>query len=435
MDTTTPASDLPSKQAQRALRAVVVYSPDSGAPGRSFQIGERTLSVGRGDDVAITIRDDRISRGHCSFEWDGGLGVPVVVDHGSSNGTLVNGAAQRRVGLEPGHIIRVGDTLIVIEEVAGEGLVDDTASTLKGSSVALGRLRHGIRTAAPTMLTVLVLGETGTGKELVATEIHRLSNRHGDLVTVNCAAIPTTLAESTLFGHVRGAFTGASTDRQGLFTQADRGTLFLDEVGELAMELQAKLLRVLEDQLVTPVGSSRSQEVDVRVVAATNVALEQAVDDGRFRSDLLARLDDWPLPTPALRDHPVDILPLFTGFIGRTSEITPDVAEALLLHDWPRNVRELGRLARRLGVAIAPDQPIDLTDLPESIADGLRMRREQTQADAVPKTPLTRESIIEALQQVDGNVTQAATVLGCGRKTLYRRLKDFAIDPEKYREE
>jgi transcriptional regulator with PAS, ATPase and Fis domain len=296
-------------------------------------------------------------------------------------------------------------------------------------------LRHSIETAAPTSLSVLIMGETGTGKELVAQEIHRLSNRDGKLVVVNCAAIPENLVESTLFGHLRGAFTGAASDRPGLFLEANGGTIFLDEVGELNLTQQPKLLRVLEDQHITPVGGSRSRVVDVRVVAATNVALEQAVSDGKFRADLLARLEDWPIYTPALRDRPADVVPLFSSFLKHSNPVSVDAAEALLVYDWPRNVRELDRLARRLSVALPEGQIIELTDLPDAIADNLRDKRDHAEPDAAPKVPLNRESVLAALEQVEGNVTRAAKVLGCGRKTLYRRLSDFAIDPEKFRAE
>ena len=278
---------------------------------------------------------------------------------------------------------------------------------------------------------MLVTGETGTGKEVVAAELHRHSGRSGAFVPVNCAAIAPTLAESTLFGHVRGAFTGATTARDGLFVEAEKGTLFLDEIGELEPGLQAKLLRVLEDGRVTPLGGGSSRRVDVRVVAATNRAVREAGEG--LRPDLVARLDEWPLALPPLRDRREDIALLLDHFApGRV--VAADAVEALLLHDWPANVRELRNVARRLGLA---GERVTLEALPTALAGRFVARRAGRDAapaaaaapDSLPAAAsLTREEAVSALRACGGNVSRAARKLSIGRKTLYRRIADWEID-------
>ena len=318
-----------------------------------------------------------------------------------------------------------GDTVLVTERTADPCSVG--ADRIRGDAPTTHALRAAIARVAPTALTVLAIGETGTGKELVAEQIHATSGRPGRLVAVNCAAIPEGLVESTLFGHRKGAFTGATDAQDGAFVQAHGGTLFLDEVGELPLAAQGKLLRVLDTLEVTPVGASRSRSVDVRIVAATNVDLHQAVADGRFRADLLARLEDWPLRPPPLRERRGDIPSLWASF-GDGGGIDGNAMEALVLHDWPTNVRGLAKLARRLGVAI--DGRVGLSDLPEPIRAALKVRRAGA---APPVEGLSRARIEEALRTCGGNVSRAAQWLGCGRKTLYRHLEKLGIDPDAFR--
>jgi transcriptional regulator with GAF, ATPase, and Fis domain len=251
---------------------------------------------------------------------------------------------------------------------------------LVGEHPAIVKLRALVERVAPTELTVLITGESGTGKEVVARAIHALSpRRHQPFVAVNCAAIPHDLLESEMFGHERGAFTGAAGSRHGLLTTADRGTIFLDEIGEMPNALQAKLLRVLEDGEVRPVGSDRATRVNVRVIAASNLDLASAVDTGVFRADLFYRLQVLPIVIPPLRERRSDIPLLTEFFLDRVRERTPsrsiaisrEAMVALWSYDWPGNVRELEHMVERLAI-LCEDSTIETAILPESLAVGAR---------------------------------------------------------------
>ncbi len=281
---------------------------------------------------------------------------------------------------------------------------------------------------------MLVTGETGTGKEVAAREAHRLSGRRGAFVAVNCAAIPKDLVESKLFGHVRGAFTGATDNRPGVFVEADGGTLLLDEVGDLPLEHQAKLLRVLEDRVVVPVGGSRGREVDVRIIAATNVPLPEAVEERAFRGDLLARLSQCAVRLPPLRERREDVLYLFESFAGLALDrMGPDAAEAVLVYDWPFNVRELRSFAERWK-ALGGDEELTLDDLDEDVIEHLQQARHVASVgDGAPSAAITREEVTAALELCSGNVTRAARRLGFSRATMNRRLKEFDIQASLFR--
>jgi DNA-binding NtrC family response regulator len=291
------------------------------------------------------------------------------------------------------------------------------------------------RVAASTA-SVLITGESGTGKELIARAIHYNSPRaQQPFVAVNLAAVPETLIESELFGHKKGAFTDARADRAGLFEEADGGTIFLDELGELASPLQAKLLRVLQEQEIRPLGATRSQKVDVRVVAATNRDLEEMMTEGTFREDLYYRLNVIQVDLPPLRKRPDDILPLVEYFLGQAgAKATPPAsyrlsAEAqrtLLAYPWPGNVRELQNVIER-GLALCNGELIDAGDLPTHVKE-----RKATDflAGAVARkmslAELEREYIERVLEDEGGNKTKTAARLGLDRKTLYRKLEEYA---------
>ncbi len=309
-------------------------------------------------------------------------------------------------------------------------------SRLDGVSPEIARLRENIATLATTDATVLILGESGSGKELVAREIHELSGRSSRaFVAENVAAIPPTLLESTLFGHVKGAFTGATGPRDGLFRAADGGTLLLDEVGELPLELQPKLLRVLEEGRVRPVGSDVEVSVDVRVLAATHRDLDDAVADGRFRQDLFYRLAVIDLEVPPLRDRGGDILVLAQRFLeehakrlGRDVRSLHHEAAALLLgYAWPGNVREL-RNAMERAVVLARQRVVLPGDLPARLREA--PPPVEVAARAQPLLPLAeveRQHVLRVLREVQGNKANAARVLGIGRKTLYRKLEGWGV--------
>jgi len=297
-----------------------------------------------------------------------------------------------------------------------------------------------VQRIAPSTASVLITGESGTGKELIARAIHYNSGRtNGPFVGVNLAAVPEGLIESELFGHKKGAFTDARNDKPGLFVEADGGTIFLDEIGELALPLQAKLLRVLQEHEVRPLGATKNQRVDVRVVAATNKNLEVMLADGSFREDLYYRLNVIHLDLPPLRSRPEDIVPLAEHVLEQLSarrrsepgpprrfRLSPDAQHLLLAYHWPGNVRELMNVLER-GVALCQGELIADEDLPSYVREkrpadflGAAVARRMTLAE------LEREFIERVLEDEAGNKTRAAQRLGLDRKTLYRKLDEYA---------
>jgi transcriptional regulator with PAS, ATPase and Fis domain len=292
---------------------------------------------------------------------------------------------------------------------------------------------------APTDATVLITGESGTGKELIARCIHRQSHRAGHVfVAVNCAALTASLIESELFGHEKGAFTGAASQHQGRFERAHKGTIFLDEIGELDANLQAKLLRVLQERTLERVGGTREIEVDVRVVAATNRNLLRMVGEGRFREDLYYRLNLFPVALPALRERPADILPLATAFFQRAkrrlgkplASISPEAAHLLRAYHWPGNVRELENTMERAAILSEGDLlPGDLPGLvlPAAAADPLLTAAQPAPGSAKTVRELEKEAILAALKANHGNRTRSAAQLGISLRTLQYRLKEYGL--------
>ena len=296
---------------------------------------------------------------------------------------------------------------------------------LIGSSRAMRDVAARIVRVAPSPLPVLITGESGTGKELVARAIHQASAR-GPLVAVNCAALPMDLLESELFGHQRGAFSGAVKDKPGLFEAAHGGTLFLDEIGDLPLALQPKLLRALESGEIRRLGSTTSQMVDTRVLAATNKDLGEEVRAGRFRQDLFWRLNVLSLRVPALRERAADI-PLLVEHFAAGCSVSAEAMARLTAHPWPGNVRELRNaieraLAMRSGESI---EARDLAELSSETTGGLLVGSVEQQ---VPLRELERSYILMVLDNVRGNKSRAAEILGLDRKTLYRKLEEFARD-------
>jgi DNA-binding NtrC family response regulator len=289
--------------------------------------------------------------------------------------------------------------------------------------------------AADAAVPVLVVGESGTGKELVARAIHAYGRRAGrPFVPVNCGAIAESLLESELFGHARGSFTGAVADTKGIFEQANGGTVFLDEIGETSPALQVKLLRTLEEGEIRPVGASRTTKVDVRVVAATNADLEQAVAEQKFRQDLFYRLSVIVIRMPPLRERPGDIPLLAAQFLvnacgrsGRQVEFTPAALEALASYAWPGNVRELENTVERL-VLFSRGSAIDVADLPAAFLGIAAPSAEGLFVDLPTLDELERRYVLHVLDQVKGNRTRAAEVLGIDRRTLYRMAERFGVD-------
>jgi two-component system, NtrC family, response regulator AtoC len=425
------------------------------------------LVIGRGEDAHVRIDHVTVSRKHATIV----LGdEPAIVDHGSFNGTSIGGrkiASNTPVLLGIATIAELGETMVVLQ-VEGP----DTVTGSRGLSAAAPRpevsagMQHLYRlidNVAQSNITVIVRGETGAGKEVVADEIHRRSPRAPkSLVKLNCAALPEHLLESELFGYERGAFTGATTAKPGLIEAADGGTLFLDEVGELPLATQAKLLRVVESREVLRLGSVRPKSVDVRFVAATHRHLEDMVAHGSFRQDLYYRLNGVSLEIPPLRERVDEIPRLANEFVARfcreSKRLTLPISDAALAvlktYPWPGNVRELRNVIERAvvfckTVAIAPEHlglPLDRTSRPPvGLAPTAFARTGYGSQPPIQSQPpgantvafgsslpaevdaLERDRILAVLAQCGGNQTQAAEMLGISRRTLLRRLDEYAV--------
>ena len=301
---------------------------------------------------------------------------------------------------------------------------------LIGESAAMRDLFSLVQKLSHNRSSVLITGESGTGKEVVARTIHfHGAQADSPFVPVNCTAIPEGLLESELFGHVRGAFTGAHASKTGLFEQADGGTLFLDEIGDMGLALQAKLLRVLQDQEIRPVGGTQTVKVDVRIIAATHQDLETAIAEGRFREDLFYRLNVIPIRIPPLRERPEDIPPLVEGFLQRhgdgSQRFTPEAIALLQTQSWRGNARELENVVERT-LALSAGDTVDAGDLPiggdlAAAAGNEHAFLDQAAKRGVSLRELSDQYVERVLEATGGNKVQAARILGIDRKTLYRR--------------
>jgi DNA-binding NtrC family response regulator len=379
---------------------------------------------------------------------EAGFGVELS-DLGSRNGIHVNGRRVPSASLKCGDVVRLGGWIGVVTDAPGT--FEEIAPGLWGGAVLQEALAP-LRRAAPSDLPIVIEGETGTGKEVVARSIHTWSGRAGPFVGVNCAALPEALAEGELFGYRRGAFTGADRASPGFFRSADGGTLLLDEVTDLPLSVQAKLLRVLEERAVQPLGEPRPVPIDVRVLVAGQVSLLEASRQGRFRPDLLARLDGVTVKLPPLRNRRQDVPLHFSRFLtdlgqGRAPAVEGELVERLCLHDWPFNVRELLLLARRLVVLHGGDSTLRAAHLPERIGDPSAPRAPvggaaAQSATAVPSVaavapgpaePVELPALVAALRASGGNVARAAAMLGVTRQRAYRLMDGKAIDLEALR--
>lgn len=419
----------------------LLYSKELGVVVRSplaLPVGETV--IGRTvQSPGIALPDDgQTSRKHALVRRPA-VGECEIEDLESSNGTLVNGHKIKSAVLRDGDVIRVGNTLFLFR-MEQPGCPFVSIDSLRGQSQVMARLRYELSQVAATETTVLLLGESGSGKEVAARALHQLSGVSGAFVPVNCGAIPDTLAESLLFGQVGGAFTGAQA-APGFFRAAHGGTLFLDEIGELPLHLQTKLLRVVEDRSVTPVGSVSPVPCRVRLIAATNRDLKAGVSKGTIRGDLYARLAEIVIQLPPLRQRREDILLLLKSSLGEGAPpVGPKLAEALVVYHWPFNVRELLKVATELRVKGA-DQQVLGYDL---VAARLAPASEVPPPESVPSPPVlsdaevallppTREQLVKLLASHQGRVAAAARTLGRSRAQLYRWLCQYGIDPEQFR--
>lgn len=418
----------------RAATLTVRTGPDAGARAR---VEPPRFIVGSGEGADLRLTDTTVSREHVTLTL--GTDGLTVRDSGSRNGTLLGGARLRDALLTSDVVLALGTTTVSVE--LDSGLSDIAIATRERFGDALGvstSMRHVfavLERAATTDVTVLLEGESGVGKEVLARAIHDESaRRDGPFVAVDCGAIPAGLIESELFGHARGAFTGAGQERLGLFEQADGGTVFLDEIGELPIEMQPKLLRFLELRQVRPVGATGERKVDVRVVAATNRHLASAVADGSFRKDLFYRLAVARVVVPPLRDRVDDIEPLATMLLRRTlrsasAELAPDIAAMLRSHRWPGNVRELKNVVERhalLGVRdranlFDGEAPAGAT-ANEALWSMPFHDAKRTVMDDFERSYLTR-----ALEASGGVVVRAVERTGITRPTFYRMLERLGL--------
>ena len=404
-----------------------------------FRLKNKPQEIGRDEACAIYLEDQEASRKHARVIQEG-EGWRLQ-DCGSTNGVFVNGTRVDSLALQGGEVIRIGTTLLKFLQ---QGVAPDTGSlAIRTADLVAGpaffEVYLWLDRASGNDLTVLLSGETGTGKEVAARYIHDHGSRSsGPFVPVNCAAIPADLAESELFGHVRGAFSGARSEARGLVLAAHEGTLFLDEIGELPPGLQAKLLRVLQDRRIRPVGGTREQEVDVRFICATNRDLSSLVQQGKFREDLLARLAYLEVRLPALRERVEDIPLLVRHFLtkhgARSTELTVELAEMLCCQQWPRNVRQLESAVQRALVLADGEEmltPLHFPHRPARSADPLSGEQDTPLQPALDD-PAAQE-LDQVLRRCQGDAEKAAAHLGISRSQLYRRAKKLGLWVPSYR--
>jgi transcriptional regulator with AAA-type ATPase domain len=385
-----------------------------GVDARRVNLGGRPLLLGSGEACDVVLFDRAVSSRHCRFE-PGSDGI-VVRDLGSRNGTFVDGVRSFVARIGPGTRLRVGRTDLLVLARGESG--DARSDGLVASSPVMIEVLGWVERYAQLKFPVLILGESGAGKEGIARALHmRGPRRDKPYVVVNAGALPRDLIESELFGHEKGAFTGALTQRRGVFEQADGGTLFLDEIGELPMELQARLLRVLESGELRRVGAEQSIRVDVRLVCATHRDIRCMVEDGQFRRDLYYRLAQLFLEVPPLRERHEDVRALAHHFLAAISaevgprELSNAAIERLLAHDWPGNARELRNVIHAAAAGSAGI--VDDVD----VADAIR------RIDG-PRRDRSSETASEIVARFEGNLTRASRVTGIPRSTLRDRLRN-----------
>ncbi len=415
---------------------VVSEGPDA---GKRFEMASMPVRIGTSVENTLVLSDETVSRNHCELaNTERGINV---IDHGSTNGCIVNGVRVLDAIFEEPFTLRLGKTALQIEPLSGvidrEQSSDDHFGDLRGKSACMRELFADLMRIAPTDVSVLIEGETGSGKELVADSIHMASSRAaGPFVVFDCGAIAPTLAESELFGHEKGAFTGAVSSRPGVFEQAHGGTIFLDELGELPRDLQPKLLRVLEKREVKRIGSNRPIPIDVRLIAATNRNLSAEVERGNFREDVYFRVAVTHVYVPPLRDRLDDLPLLVSHFLRRANpprepDVFPEeVWNMLRAYRWPGNVRELQNAVQRLlitpGRSFSGAPPRELaapaTVPPQAGAlEPLRSARREA-ADA-----FERDYLRQVLGRSGGNVTRAAAIAEVSRQMVQKLMRKHGL--------
>jgi transcriptional regulator with PAS, ATPase and Fis domain len=440
---TTPRATQPNAGAG----LVLLYSPI--ALPEVIRLGEAPFVIGReAPPGGLAIAHTAVSRIHARIHRDGD--VWVLTDLDSRNGTLVDGCRVRTLALEHEDEIRIGDAIFKFVERDIDTYVASGPSPYPSliGGARMRRIAMELLAIARADLPVLVLGETGTGKEVVAQMIHKASARSGRISAINCAAIPVNLLESELFGYKRGAFSGADRDKIGLIVAANRGTVFLDEIGDMPREAQAKLLRLLETREIFPLGAVSAEKVDVRVVSATHHDLSASVERGTFRGDLYARLNGHCARLPPLRARKEDLRALVAHFLekhgGTRISVPASVMAALVQYDWPYNVRELeAGIRRALALTDAEGvRELDVRHLPEAVQRAMEGYGTEASSPSLPPPSVSAasrdrapdESTMRALlQRHQGNVTAIARELRKDRVQVHRWMKRYGLHPDDFR--
>ncbi len=430
--------DAPKRTAPRAAVPTVrvLFRPGQGIVSEPpIELRPGATIAGRSVGAAgISLQDDELcSREHATFHFDPQTGEVEIVDAGSRNGMSVAGMRTTRHKLADGDVIRMGATFLSMR-LEDPRQIDVPVPSIIGVSPAARSLRVAVKRVARSDASVLLLGESGTGKEVVARAIHDASGRRGPFVALNAAAIPEALAESELFGHVAGAFTGATSDRPGLLRAAANGTLFLDEIGDMPKALQPKLLRALETREVVPVGAVTPFPFSARLISATNVDLREAVARSAFRGDLYARLDQARLSIAPLAQRREDVLLLVQHRLGKDApSLSADLVEALLTYPFPFNVRELFSVVTELSMHPSGGR-LELDPVRDRLAVDLpASSEEQHSLEASARELPTREELESLLRRHDGNVAAVARASGRSRTQVYRWIEKLGIEPERFR--
>jgi transcriptional regulator of acetoin/glycerol metabolism len=416
-----------------AIQAVRWLS--AGMPSLYTRLDRNRLTLGRGPEADVRLDAAGVSRLHAEIRRQGP--VYVLSDEASTNGTFVNGTAVQHCALSAGDVLRLGEVLGVVVRLPAETDLEapDDAELVPGLVCGPGLRQEltSLERAAPSDLPVVIVGETGTGKECVARAIHVRSGRPGEFHAINCAAVPAALAEAELFGHRKGAFTGAEQGGLGHFRAADRGTLFLDELADLPLGVQAKLLRVLQEHKVMALGGTRTENVNVRVLAAVQAPLEGLVAAGRVREDLAMRLSGLTLRLPPLRERRVDVAITFSYFLkahsgGRAPAVEPRLLEALMLHEWPGNVRELELTAKRLLLLHGHEPALRRSMLPELARNAVKSAATRP-SHAPNRTKSEHDSarLAAELRANGGNLARASEAVGISRQRAYRLLSGRTV--------
>jgi transcriptional regulator with GAF, ATPase, and Fis domain len=416
--------------------------------GNEFVVSSDVIRIGKSEQNDLVLPEDTVSREHCEIIQDG-RGY-LLKDLGSTNGTFLDGAEVKEAYVRAGSVVTVGMVQLKfqpfeerIEILPSES---DHLGEMVGRSLAMREIFSVVERVAQTEVTVLIEGETGTGKDMVARTIHELSKRaEGPFIVVDCGAVAASLIESELFGHEKGAYTGATAMRQGAFELANGGTLFLDELGELSLDLQPKLLRVLEQREIRRVGGNRTIKVDIRVVAATKQDLRSQIEQGKFREDLYFRLAVVPLYMPPLRERKDDIPAMVQAFVSKLSQgeqvdVPDDVLDSLMAHDWPGNVRELRNILER-GVFLSKQMGPDAFKMMSFGGSIFTARNRPSKSPEIQFDPalsyrankerwsdeFERRYLKWLLDRAEGNISRAAREAEMDRKYLHKLIKKHGI--------